>query len=269
MKIICLINVNFFSSLKDSRINEKEYQRAINVWKVFKIKNVGEYHDLHLKRDVSLLADVFEKFIKTCLEYYSLDPCHYFSAPGLSFDAMLKMTGIKSQTISDIDVHDFIGKGMRGGISYISERHSKVSDDSSYWDMNNLYGFAMIQPMPYCDFNFLTKKEINKFDLDSISENSSIRYILEVDLEYCSKLHDKHNDYSLCPQKIEISSDMLSRYCSDIANKYGINVGGVNKLVLNLRDKVKYVVKYRNLQYYLSSGMKLIKIHRILKFRIY
>ena len=86
---------------------------------------------------------------------------------------------------------------MRGGISYISERHSKVSDDSSiiYWDMNNLYGFAMIQPMPYCDFNFLTKKEINKFDLDSISGNSSIRYILEVDLEYCIKLRDKHNDY--------------------------------------------------------------------------
>ena len=103
--------------------------------------------------------------------------------------------------------------------------------------------------------------------MDSISENSSIGYILELDLEYCCELHDKHNDYPLAPEKTEISSDMLSKYFSDIANKYGIKVGGVNKLVQNLRDKVKYVVHYRNLQYYFSSGMNLIKIHRILKFR--
>ena len=97
--------------------------------------------------------------------------------------------------------------------------------------MNNLHGFTMIQPMPYCDFKFLTRKGINKFDLDSISENSPIGYILEVDLEYCSKLHDKHNDYPLRPEKIEISSDTLSRYWSHIANKHGIKVCGVNKLV--------------------------------------
>ena len=126
--------------------------------------------------------------------------------------------------------------------------------------MNNLYGFGMIQPMPLSDLNFLTKKEINKLDLDSISENSSIVYILRVDLQYCSKLHDKHNDYPLCPEKIEISSDVLSKYCSDIASKYGIKVGEVKKLVPNLRGKVRYVVHYRNLQYYLSLEMKLIKI---------
>ena len=126
--------------------------------------------------------------------------------------------------------------------------------------MNNLYGFGMIQPMPLSDLNVLTKKEINKLDLDSISENSSIVYISRVDLQYCSKLHDKHNDYPLCPEKIEISSDVLSKYCSDIASKYGIKVGEVKKLVPNLRDKVRYVVHYRNLQYYLSLEMKLIKI---------
>ena len=126
--------------------------------------------------------------------------------------------------------------------------------------MNNLYGFGMIQPMPLSDLNFLTKKEINKLDLDSISENSSIVYILRVDLQYCSKLHDKHNDYPLCPEKIEISSDVLSKYCSDIASKYGIKDGEVKKLVPNLRGKVRYVVHYRNLQYYLSLEMKLIKI---------
>ena len=80
----------FFSSLKEKCILKEEYDRAINVWNVFKIKTLGEYHDLFLKSDVLLLADVFQKFVKTCLNYYGLDPCHYFSAPRLSWDAMLK-----------------------------------------------------------------------------------------------------------------------------------------------------------------------------------
>ena len=103
--------------------------------------------------------------------------------------------------------------------------------------------------------------------MNSINKDSPIGYILEVDLKYCKELHNSDSGYPLAPEKIEISSNMLSRYCSDIATKYEINVGGVNKLVRNLRDKIMYVVHYRNLQYYLSLGMKLIKVYRILKFR--
>ena len=80
-------------------------------------------------------------------------------------------------------------------------------------------------------------------------------------------MHHFHNDYPLSPEKIEVSSDMLPRYCSDIANKYGINVGGVKKFILNFSDKVKYVAHYRNLHYYLSLGMELVKVQRILKFK--
>ena len=123
------------------------------------------------------------------------------------------------------------------------------------------------QYLSYSGFKFLNKKETSDYCLYSISENSSIGYILEVDLEYPSELHDSHNDYPLCPEKIEISSYMLSKYCSDIANKYGVKVDGVKKFVPNLRNKTKYVVHYRNLQLHLSLGMKLIKIHRILKFK--
>ena len=86
---------NFFSSLKDECISEKDYERANNIWNAFKMNSMGDYHDLYLKTDVLLLADVFKKFIKMCLDYYGLDPCHYFSSPGLSWDAMLKMTGIE------------------------------------------------------------------------------------------------------------------------------------------------------------------------------
>ena len=138
-----------FSSLRDC-ICKEDYDRTIKVWNVFKIKKLGENHDLYLKTDVLLLSDVFEKFIKLCLDYYRLDPSHYFNSPGLSWDSMLKMTGIKLQTISDTKVHNFIEKGMRGGISYICKRHSRANNkymknyDSNkeskfimYWDMNN------------------------------------------------------------------------------------------------------------------------------------
>ena len=118
----------FFSSLKDQCISEKDYEKANNIWNVFKTKTLGDCHDLYLKADVLLLADVFKKIIKVCLDYYGLDPCHYFSSPGLSWDAMLKMTGIELKLISDIDMHLFIEKGMRGGISYIAKRHSKANN---------------------------------------------------------------------------------------------------------------------------------------------
>ena len=98
-------NCEFFSSLKDKCISERDYSRAIDVWNVFKMNKISDYHNLYLKTDVLLLADAYEKFIKTCLDYYRLDPCHYFSAPGLSWNAMLKMTKIELETISDIDVY--------------------------------------------------------------------------------------------------------------------------------------------------------------------
>ena len=181
-------------------------------------------------------------------------------SPGLSWDSMLNMTGMKLDLISDIDMHLFIEKGMRGGISYISKRHSKANNkymwryDSNekskfimYLDANNLYGWAMSQYLPCSGFKWLSEKEINRFCLNSISKNSFIGYILEGDTEYPSELYDLQNDYPLAPEKLEISQDMLSKYCSDIVNKYGIKIGGVNKLVANLRNKKRYVVHYRGL----------------------
>ena len=252
------------------------------------MNSMGDYHDLYLNPDVLLLADVFEKLIKTCLDYYGLDLCHYFSSPGLSWDAMLKMTGIELELISDIDMHLFINKGLRGGISYIAKKHSKANNgytecyDSSkeskfitYLDVNNLYDGAMILYLTYGGFEWLSKKEINDFCVsatlwNSISENSSVGYMLEVDLEYPSELHDFRNDYPLAPEKLEISQNMLSKYCSDIVDEYGIKIGGVNKLVPNLGNKSKYVVHYRNLQLYLSLEMKLTKVHRLVhKFMVH
>ena len=106
----------FFSFLKDECLSVKDYQRANNIWNVFKMNTTSQYHDHYLKTDVLLLADVFQKFISTCLDYYVLDPCHYFSSPGLNRDAMLKRTGVELELISDIDMHLFIEKGMKSNI---------------------------------------------------------------------------------------------------------------------------------------------------------
>ena len=95
----------------------------------------------------------------------------------------------------------------------------------------------------------------------SINEKSLIGYLLEVDLEYLNKLHELHNDYPLVPEKLAVSSDMLSKYCKKIADTYEIKVCDVKKLIPNLSNKTNYVVHYRNLLLYLSLGMKLTKIH--------
>ena len=144
---------------------------------------------------------------------------------------------------------------------------SKSSEYILYLDANDLYGRAMSQYLSYIGFKWLNQKEIDKFDVNLISENSFDGYILEVDLQYPDELHELHNDYPLAPEKLEINYDMLSKYCSNIANKYDIKIGGVNKLVPNLGNRRKYVLHFKNIQQYLSLGMKLTKVHRILKFK--
>ena len=113
----------------------------------------------------------------------------------------------------------------------------------------------------------MTEEEIDDFNFNLVSKNSDEGYILEVDLEYPDDLHVLHNDYPLAPEKIKMNSDMPSSYYLGIANKCGIKIGEVNKLIPNLRNKENYVLDYRNLQLYLSLGMKLTKVHRVLRFK--
>ena len=182
----------FYSSTKDEKIGDdgkisgghisvKNYLTCEKKWDNFEMKNKGDYHDHYLKKDVLLSVDVFEKFIATCLKYYGLDTCHYFSSPELSWDASLKMTGVKLEKIWDINKYLFIEKGLRGGISYMAERCTKANNKYmndydpkklskfiSCFDMNNLYGWAMSEYLPYEQFKWL--KNFDKFDVISISE---------------------------------------------------------------------------------------------------
>ena len=130
--------------------------------------------------------------------------------------------------------------------------------------MNNLYGWAMNEYLPYGKFKWL--ENIDKFDIMSINDKSPIGYFLEVDLEYPEELHELHNDFPLPPEKLTVSNDMLSKYCKKIGDKYEIKFDDLEKLIPNLGNKTNYIVHYRNPQLYLSLGMKLAKIHRVLKF---
>ena len=132
-------------------------------------------------------------------------------------------------------------------------------------DMNNLYGWAMSGYLLYGGFKWL--KSVDNFDVNSISEKSPTGHILEVDLKYPDELHALHNDYPLAPEQLAIPYDMLLDYCKTVADKYGIKVGDVMQLIPNLGDKTNYGLHYKNFQLYLSLGMKLTKIHKVLKFK--
>ena len=268
---------DFYSLLADESITEEDYQHATKVWETFLIENMGQYHDLYLKSDALHLADVFETFREICLNIYGLDPAQYVSPPALFWDAMLKMTGVRLDLISDVDMQHFIEKGMRGSISTITHRYAAANNkymknydpkvESSYipyLDANNLYGWAMSQKLPTRDFRWIPCPDV--INLDSYDENSAKGLILEVDLEYPPELHDLHNDYPLAPEKMVVKPEMLSDYTRKILEREKMTIGKVEKLIPDLRDKKEYVFYYRNLQLYLSLGLKLKKIHRALEF---
>lgn len=252
----------FYSKLTESDISDESYSFAQTIWNKFHIGSLGEYSDLYLMTDVLLLADIFENFREKCYDIYSLDPAHYFTAPGLSFDAMLKYTKVKIELLTDVDMLMFVENGIRGGISQCSKRYVKAnneyiedydaSKDSTYivyLDANNLYGWSMMQNLPLDCFEW---SNVNTFDVAgilNISEDSSIGYIFEVDLDYPQHLHDSHKDYPLCSENRAIPSAKNER-----------------KLLLTLYDKKNYVVHYRMLQFVLQQGLILSKIHRVLQF---
>ena len=270
---------DFYSIMNDEHITDDDYKHAQTVWETFKLDNMGEYHNLYLKTDVLLLADVFENFRKTCLEYYKLDPCHYYTSPSLAWNSMLKMTNIQLELMTDIDMFQFTEKSLRGGISYIANRYGKANnkymkeyDEKApskyimYLDANNLYGWAMSQYLPTGGFRWMKQKQIDELDLAKYKEDSKKGLILEVDLEYPKELHDLHNDYPLGPEKVKVTTDMLSEYSKNIASKYSISTGLVHKLIPTLSNKEKYVLHYRNLQLYLELGLKVTRVHRVLEF---
>ena len=247
---------------KDSTISDEEYNHLNNVWQTFNFTKFKDFHIHYLKKDVLLLADVFEKFINTCIKYYSLDPTHYFSAPGLSWDAMLNMTGIKLDKIDDSDMHLFIERGMRGGICVAIQKYCKANNEHckdydsnksrleiKYDDMNNLYGKAMMSYLPYGSFKWIKVSDKNINTALNKKDNSLHGYFLEVDMHCPNELHDYQNDFPMAPEKLKVTEDMLSKEQIETIKQFDLKIGVNKKLIPNLYPKENYVVHYRTLKY--------------------
>ena len=240
----------FYSRVNEEDISDEDYEHAQEVWETFEMKTLKDYHNLYNQADVLLLADVFENFRNICIKNYELDPAHYYTAP--AWDAALKLTEVELELLSDIDMLLMVEKGIRGGVSMISTRYGKANNkymgnsfDSSkpskyiqYLDANNLYGYAVSEPLPTHGFKWMNDRELKTWEKHSCT--------LEVDLEYPESLHDLHNDYPLAPEHIKINK--------------------IDKLIPNLGNKKNYVIHYKNLKQYISLGLKLVKIHRGIKF---
>ncbi|XP_055325648.1 uncharacterized protein LOC129579533 [Sitodiplosis mosellana] len=271
------LKADFYSKLNGEGISDDDYQFAHDIWQKFNCKTLGDYSELYLKTDVLLLADVFENFRNTCHTIYSLDPANYYTAPGLSWDAMLKYTGVRIELLSDVEMLLFIERGIRGGISQCSKRQVKAnnkymgdvyndekpSNYLMYLDANNLYGHAMSQPLPLRDFKWIEDNNVKTSfsDADEIAklaDDSKYGYIFEVDLQYPKNLHAKHNDFPFCPEKRTLPQEVL--------DFIGIKPNKIDKLLLTLYDKENYIIHYRMLKLALQHGLVLKKVHRVLQF---
>ena len=225
---------------------------AQKVWEEFGIRDLGDYHDLYLRTDVVLLANVYEAFRDTCIRHYSLDPAHFYTSPGLAWKAGLKCTGIKLELLTDPDILLMFEQGIRGGITqavrkyasannkYMRDRFDPKSESSclQYLDTNNLYGWAMSQPVPTGGFRWV---DVNPNEISELATLTDKGYILEVDISYPKELHNPHNDLPFMCERMKIN--------------------GVEKLVPNLKDKKNYVIHIQALSQALQQRLILDRIH--------
>ena len=269
----------FENKLKDTKPSKKDYNELLETCKQLNIKTLGELHDHYVKLDVILLADVLANYRTMSIKEYKLDPLHYATAPAFSYDAMLKYTKAKPELLQDPDMYLFMERGIRGGVSVISHRlatanNKHLSDFNEnedeqyifYTDCCNLYGYAMSQLLPYCNFRWLTLDEILNLDVMNFNADGDEGMILEVDLHYPQHLHDEHSDYPLAPEQFSITKDMLSTHTQSYLTSNEINFNKQTRLAPNLCDKERYIVHIKSLQQYISLGLVLKHIHRVVKF---
>ena len=270
----------FYSKLKLEGISDTDYIHAQNVYKQFKCKSFYDYHMLYLKTDVLLLADIFENFRQMCLNHYKLDPSNYLTAASLAWDAMLLKTKVEVDLITDADILDMFERSKRGGLTFVgSKRYAKANNKEmgtlydkekkssyiTYVDANNLYGWAMVEPLPYKDIKF---EKVDSATLQSVldtADDAETGYLVEADLEFPRELHDKFKHFPPCPESLKPNEEWFSDYQKEVREQTHSNVNS-QKLTPHLMKHEKYCLHYRNLKFIQKLGVK-ITLHRVISFK--
>jgi hypothetical protein len=279
---------HFYNRLAGEECSEENYARAQKVWRDFKCQNIADYMRLYLLCDVSLLADVFEKFRNNSLEGYQLDPAYYMSSPQLAWSALLKFIDRPIHLITDPEMYRMIQPNVRGGICHASVRYARANNKFMgalydrtkptsyilYVDANNLYGWALSQALPDDDYQWVSSEDCR--DAMAAFQEKATRdrwydqerhYIFEVDMDYPPELHERDDDYPLAPETMAIETAITGEKQHALRTKYfGAVCPSSRKLVCSFLPKRKYVVHGHLLRFYLDRGMKLVKIHRGISF---
>ncbi|UZO27485.1 uncharacterized protein OCT59_019678 [Rhizophagus irregularis] len=232
-----LPSIHDFHSTLGGKITQDNYKYAQKVWKEFGCKNLGEYHDLYLKTDVLLLTDVWTKFRQTAMHHYGLDPSHYVSAPALSWDGMLKITGVKIELFTNMTMHDFTEKTKRGGITMAGHRLLKTNN-SKIGDF-----FNPSKPTTWISYNPDKQKQILNVILNT-KPDATCGYFLNIKAHFPLKTYDYLQDLPPAVDSIAVKKDRLSPYITKLVdNLYGGRFPETEKLVPHLEDIYKDMVE--------------------------
>ena len=269
---------SFYDELHKTDISDDDYQHACMVWKEFKCRTLKDYCSIYLSTDVLLLACAFEAFRFQIFSCYKLEPCMFYTLPGLALEAALLMTDVKIELMTDMNMILMIEKGILGGISCCSNRYARANnrqvgnfDDTkpetyiSFADSNNLYGYVQAGNLPIGEYSWMTKNELKHVDVMGLEDGDSTGFIFEADLfvPHDAKLHEKLADFPPAPVRRRVDESELSSW--QRSNRIE-NVPSHEKLILDLHDKSDYVLCGRTLRLYAELGLT-YKLNRGIKFK--
>ena len=281
----------FKNDLTGEECKEEDYTHAHRAWREFGCKTFKDFMLRYLELDVMLLADVFEEFRCMSLREDGLEPVHFVSLPGLTFQSAFKMTGETIHLLQDPHMYNIFERGIRGGLTFVNTHHAReqlvqVGDKEMkqiilYIDQNNLYGAAMSEFLPHSNFQFLSDTDIqtrfpDETHILNLDTEGDVGYLFEVDLHYPPHIHKQTSDFPLAPESGKVTEQMLSPYMKQLYTTLQQaqnpqrttqpKFKSTYKLLMTQTDKHNYVIHFKLLKYFINKGIKITKIHNIVQF---
>ena len=278
----------FKDDLSGAECSPDDYAHAQRAWSELECKTLRSYLAEYLYLDICELADVFEEFRKVTLREDGLDPVHFVSLPGLSYEACFKRSKETIDLLQDIDMVRLFERGIRGGLTMVNKHMVKAripelgnNQDGNvhlaYIDENNLYGSSLCRPLPHSEFSWVDEDELkflaNPDNILKLDDDGDYGYLFEVDLEYPRELHTSTADFPLAPESSFVQEDMFSSFMKEYYSKLCADRGCANKykpyrkLLLTHYDKEYYVCHYSILKFYIGMGMRLVRVRSAIRFR--